>query len=471
MEYLPLFHKLDGQPVLVVGAGPVAARKIRLVVAAGAAVTVVAPAACAEVQAAVAAGQVTLVERCYQPNDLDGRALVIVATNFPEVNRQVAGEATARLIPLNAVDAKELCTVIFPSIVDRSPVQIAISTAGTAPVLARLLRTQLEALLPARLGALASLANGFRERVAERIAEPLRKKFWEQVFAGPVAEQSYQGNLDSAERQLAGQLDQFVEQQAGAPQGEVYLVGGGPGDPDLLTFKAVRLMQQADIVLYDRLVSPAVLDKVRRDAELVYVGKRAGDHAVSQENINLKLVEFAQQGMRVLRLKGGDPFIFGRGGEEIATLAEHNIPFQVVPGITAAAGCASYAGIPLTHRDHAQSVRFIAGHLMSGELDLDWAELAKPHQTLVFYMGLSGMETICGQLIAHGAPAGRPAAIIEKGTQPDQRNFIADLATLPAMVRAANAGAPTLLIVGDVVGLHHQLNWYRPSAEPAGAEQ
>lgn len=462
MEYLPLFHKLAGRPVLVVGGGPVAARKIRLLLSAGAQVTVVAPALGNEVAQAHSAGKLQVMLRSYQPSDLDGRVLVVVATNVPEVNRQVADEATARHIAVNAVDAKELCTVIFPSIVDRSPVQVAISTAGTAPVLARLLRTQLEALLPARLGQLAALANGFRAAVAERIAEPLRKKFWEQVFAGRVASLSYQGNLKEAHSVLAAQLDDFAQTQADAPQGEVYLVGGGPGDPDLLTFKAVRLMQQADIVLYDRLVSPQVLDKVRRDAELVYVGKRAGDHAVSQENINLKLVEYAQQGLRVLRLKGGDPFIFGRGGEEIATLAEHNIPFQVVPGITAASGCASYAGIPLTHRDYAQSVRFIAGHLMSGELDLDWQELAKSHQTLVFYMGLSGMETICSQLIAHGAPPGRPAAIIEKGTQPDQRNFVSDLQDLPATVRAANAGAPTLLIVGDVVQLHHQLNWYQP---------
>ncbi|TFH69354.1 uroporphyrinogen-III C-methyltransferase [Gammaproteobacteria bacterium LSUCC0057] len=465
MEYLPLFHRLDDRPVLVVGAGPVAARKIRLLLAARAAVTVVAPALCEEVAQAQRAGQLAVLLREYRSSDLDNRVLVVVATNFPEINRRVADEASSRFIAVNAVDAKELCTVIFPSIVDRSPVQIAISTAGTAPVLARLLRTQLEGLLPARLGHLAALANRFRGAVAERIAEPLRKKFWEQVFAGRVASLSYQGNSEQARVQLQQQLDTFASEQQDAPQGEVYLVGGGPGDPDLLTFKALRLMQQADIVLYDRLVSPQVLDKVRRDAELVYVGKRAGNHAVSQDNINLKLVEYAQQGLRVLRLKGGDPFIFGRGGEEIATLAEYNIPFQVVPGITAASGCASYAGIPLTHRDHAQSVRFIAGHLMSGELNLDWAELAKPAQTLVFYMGLSGMETICSQLMAHGAPGGRAAAIIEKGTQPDQRNFVADLATLPALVRAAQAGAPTLLIVGEVVRLHRQLNWYQPAEE------
>ncbi|MDP4987613.1 MAG: siroheme synthase CysG, partial [Porticoccaceae bacterium] len=341
--------------------------------------------------------------------------------------------------------------------VDRSPLIVAITSGGDAPVLVRLLRTKLEALLPAGLSKLAALAGSFRERVkAKFYSGSDRKAFWEEVFYGPIAEQAYANNLQVAERLLQEKLDAT----SAFKTGEVYLVGGGPGDPDLLTFKALRLMQQADIVLYDRLVSAEVLNLVRRDATRIYVGKTAGDHPVTQENINQKLVEYARAGNRVVRLKGGDPFIFGRGGEEIETLAAEGIPFQVVPGITAASGCASYAGIPLTHRDHAQSVRFIAGHLRSGEMDLNWPELVQPNQTLVFYMGLSGMETICRSLKAHGLAASTPAALIERGTTDQQRVFVGDLDSLPSIVRDAGAKAPTLIIVGHVVSLQSTLAWF-----------
>jgi len=461
MDYLPLFHDLRGRTCLVVGGGEIALRKLRPLLEAGARVVVVAPEIRQGIRELAADGSLALVERPFAPGDVDGKALVIAATSDDGVNREVSRRAQAGNIPVNVVDNPALCSVIFPAIVDRSPVQLAISTGGAAPVLARLLRGRLEALLPAAYGNLARLAESFRPRVKARIpGEAGRRAFWEQVFEGRVAEAALRGDLATAEQLLEASL----ASGDGVARGEVYLVGGGPGDPDLLTFRALRLMQQADIVLYDRLVSTEVLNLVRRDAERIYVGKTAGDHPVTQDNINRKLVEFASQGHRVLRLKGGDPFIFGRGGEEIEHLADHGIPFQVVPGITAASGCASYAGIPLTHRDFAQSVRFVAGHRKNEQLNLDWPQLVTPGQTLVFYMGLNSLETISAQLVAHGMDPGTPAALVEKGTSPGQRVMVGTILTLPEVVRASGARAPTLIIVGGVVSLRGKLDWFTQQA-------
>ena len=469
MDYLPLFHNLRGRRVLVIGGGEIALRKVRLVQEASALITVVAKDFCPDLlemdarDTADGCNGLELISAAYQHQHLlqhPDTVMVIAATNDRDLNRLVSEHAQAAHMLANVVDDPSFSTVIFPSIVDRSPIQVAISSGGDAPVLVRLLRTRFESLLPAGMAKLGALAGSFRERVKTKFASGAdRKAFWEDVFYGPIAEQAYANNLDEAERLLADKLastDSFKT-------GEVYLVGGGPGDPDLLTFKALRLMQQADIVLYDRLVSKEVLNLVRRDATRIYVGKTAGDHPVTQDNINQKLVDYALKGNRVVRLKGGDPFIFGRGGEEIETLAEQGIPFQVVPGITAASGCASYAGIPLTHRDHAQSVRFIAGHLRSGKMDLNWPELVQPNQTLVFYMGLNGMETICQQLKDHGLNPTTPAALIEKGTSDRQQVFVGDLDTLPGIVREAGAKAPTLIIVGSVVSLHNKLAWFSNS--------
>ena len=472
MDYLPLFHNLKGRRVVVVGGGEIALRKVRLVQEAGALITLVAKDFCPDLldmhSTDIKRGGNTLklITAAYEHQHLlqyPDAVLVIAATNDTELNRLVSEHAQSSNMLSNVVDDPGFSTVIFPSIVDRSPIQVAISSGGDAPVLVRLLRTRFESLLPAGMAKLGSLAGSFRERVKTKFANGAdRKAFWEEVFYGPIAEQAYANNLDRAEQLLTEKLANTEEFKTG----EVYLVGGGPGDPDLLTFKALRLMQQADIVLYDRLVSKEVLNLVRRDATRIYVGKTAGDHPVTQDNINQKLVDYALEGNRVVRLKGGDPFIFGRGGEEIETLAEHNIPFQVVPGITAASGCASYAGIPLTHRDHAQSVRFIAGHLRSGKMDLNWAELVQPNQTLVFYMGLNGMETICLQLKQHGLDATTPAALIEKGTSDRQQVFVGNLDSLPSIVRTAGAKAPTLIIVGHVVSLHDQLAWFNQSENP-----
>jgi uroporphyrin-III C-methyltransferase/precorrin-2 dehydrogenase/sirohydrochlorin ferrochelatase len=338
---------------------------------------------------------------------------------------------------------------------------VAVSSGGASPILARLLRARLEAFIPAAYGRLAALVGRFRTKVKQRFSRPeARRRFWEKVLQGPIAEMMMAGRDQAAHQALAAALDHPLPESLA--QGEVYLVGAGPGDPDLLTFRALRLMQQADVVVYDRLVTPVILELVRREAERIYAGKSRERHALPQENINDLLVRLAKEGKRVLRLKGGDPFIFGRGGEEIETLEASMIPFQIVPGITAANGCAAYAGIPLTHRDYAQSCLFVTGQLKDGSVDLNWPMLVQPRQTIVVYMGLLGVEVLCRELIAHGMNAAMPAALIEQGTTPHQRVLTGTLTTLPDMVKNAQARAPTLIIIGEVVRLHNKLAWFEP---------
>ncbi|AAN69593.1 siroheme synthase CysG [Pseudomonas putida] len=460
MDYLPLFHKLQGGRVLVVGGGEIALRKARLLADAGGVLRVVAPDVDGQLAALAREGGGEVLVRGYQAADLVGCRLVIAATDDPGLNAQVSADAQALSLPVNVVDAPALCTVIFPAIVDRSPLVIAVSSGGDAPVLARLIRAKLEAWIPSAYGELAGLAARFRHKVKSLYPDVnQRRGFWETVFQGPIAERQLAGQGAEAERLLQAMVDGAPVQQGG----EVYLVGAGPGDPDLLTFRALRLMQQADVVLYDRLVAPAIIDMCRRDAERIYVGKRRADHSVPQDQINRLLVDLARQGKRVLRLKGGDPFIFGRGGEEIEELAEHGIPFQVVPGITAASGCSAYGGIPLTHRDYAQSVRFVTGHLKDGTSNLPWNDLVAPAQTLVFYMGLVGLPTICAELIRHGRAASTPAALVQQGTTRNQRVFTGTLADLPDLVAQHEVHAPTLVIVGEVVQLRDKLAWFEGS--------
>jgi uroporphyrin-III C-methyltransferase/precorrin-2 dehydrogenase/sirohydrochlorin ferrochelatase len=444
MDFLPIFLDVREQPCLVVGGGEVAARKCALLRRAGA--------------------QVTMTTQFHE-QELERYALVIAATGDQEVNRAVAAAAKARRIPVNVADQPALCSFILPSIIERAPLIVAVSSGGASPVLARLLRARLETLIPAGYGRLAALAGAFRDRVKARFKPAERRRFWERVLQGPIAELMFSGREAEARAGLQAALEdpRLAGPGLSLTGGEVSLVGAGPGDPDLLTFRALRLMQQADVVVYDRLVSRPILDLVRLEAERIYAGKERARHTLPQEDINHLLVRLAREGKRVVRLKGGDPFIFGRGGEEIDTLAAEGIPFQVVPGITAAAGCASYAGIPLTHRDYAQSAVFVTGHVQDGSMDLNWRALAQPRQTIVVYMGLLGIDILCKELVAHGLPAATPAALVQSGTTPQQRVLTGTLATLPGIVRESNVKAPTLIIVGDVVRLRERLKWFEGS--------
>jgi uroporphyrin-III C-methyltransferase/precorrin-2 dehydrogenase/sirohydrochlorin ferrochelatase len=462
MEFLPIFLQLHGKRCVVVGGGDVAARKVSLLIEAHGQVEIIAPELCERL--VVLAGKGALSHTCatFRPEHLEGATLVFAATDDQSVNRRVSELAKARGIPVNVVDQPELCSFIMPSIIDRSPVVAAVSTGGASPVLARLIRARLETLIPAGYGRLARLVSEFRDRAKVHFQHPpARRRFWEDVLQGPIAEQVFAGQEDAARAALDAKL--AASDGAQAPKGEVFLIGGGPGDPDLLTFRALRLMQQADVVVYDRLVSKEVLDLVRRDADRIYAGKERDNHAIPQEDINHLLVRLAREGKRVLRLKGGDPFIFGRGGEEIETLMSEGIGFQVVPGVTAAAGCAAYAGIPLTHRDYAQAVMFVTGHLQDGTVNLNWKALAQPRQTVVFYMGLHGVDIICRELVNHGLAATMPAALVQQGTTRYQRVLTGTLETLPAIVKEAHVKAPTLIIVGDVVQLHEKLSWFHPA--------
>ena len=458
MEFLPLFYQLHDKPCLIVGGGKVALRKARLLYGAGAKLTVVAPDVIGELRRQVADSGGEVLERAYRSTDLDNHFLVVAATDDESLNRRVSDDAHRLRIPVNVVDNPQLCSFIFPAIIDRSPIVVAVSSGGKSPVLARLLRSRIESLIPSAYGQLAAIVGSFRERVKQRFGDSeQRRHFWEDVLQGPVAEMVFAGKQSVAEQILEQRLS---DENDRAASGEVYLVGAGPGDPDLLTFKALRLMQKADVVLYDRLVAEPILELARRDADRVYVGKARSNHSVPQQDINQLLVKYALEGKKVLRLKGGDPFIFGRGGEEIEELAQHKIPFQVVPGITAASGCASYAGIPLTHRDYAQSVRFVTGHLKNGTTELPWNELVHQNQTLVFYMGLVGLPIICSKLIEHGRQATTPIALIQQGTTRDQKVLVSTLKEMPALVQKTEVRAPTLLIVGEVVLLREKLAWF-----------
>jgi uroporphyrin-III C-methyltransferase/precorrin-2 dehydrogenase/sirohydrochlorin ferrochelatase len=459
MRFLPIFLNIENKVCLVVGGGDVASRKVDHLLIANARINLIAKDICQDIEALISSGRITRLEGDYNESMMDACELVIAATDNKSLNSIISKDARRRHLPVNVVDNPDLCTFIMPSVIDRHPVQIAISTGGASPVLARLLRARMETMIPSAYGKLAELIHSFREKVKGKIPDMRqRRRFWENILQGPVTELLYSGQDKAALALLEKHLQQSDTNINN--RGEVYLVGGGPGDPDLLTFRALRLMQQADVVLFDRLVAPAIVKLVRKDADRIYVGKKSDQHAMSQEEINKLLVKLAREGKRVLRLKGGDPFIFGRGGEEIESLAEEGVSFQVVPGITAAAGCAAYAGIPLTHRDHAQSCIFITGHMKDGKLDLNWDTLIQPGQTIAVYMGVGATTVICEELIRHGMNEKTPAAIIQQGTTSNQRIYVGTLKTLSTLVVEEDIKPPSMMIIGNVVKLRDKLSWY-----------
>jgi len=466
MDFFPIFFDIKNKPCLVVGGGEVATRKAGMLMQSGGLVTVVAPDLTRTLKELAEAGKITHVAEKFHPEHLGAAVLVIAATDDRAANEQISVAAKALRIPVNVVDNPDLCSFIMPSVIDRSPLVIAISSGGTSPVLARVIRAKLETVIPAAYGRLAHFAASLRDQVKNAILPAKRRIFWEKILQGPVAEMVLSGQDQTAKDTLLQML--ATDSDDPPPRGEVYLVGGGPGNPDLLTFRALRLMQKADVVVYDNLVSPAVLELARRDAERIYVGKERAKHTMRQENINELLVKLALEGKRVVRLKGGDPFVFGRGGEEIETLAAHGIPFQVVPGITAATGVSAYAGIPLTHRDYAQSCVFVTGHLKDGSVNIDLTGIAKTNQTIVIYMGLMGLPTLCEELVAHGLAITTPAAIVQQGTTYQQKVVTGTLATLPELAANAHMKPPTLIIVGNVVKLQDKLAWFKP--EPIEGE-
>lgn len=456
MDIFPISLKLQQQPCLIVGGGHIAYRKAVLLHKAGAVIHIIAPDIDANLLQLVEESQGQYIQALYPAQmQLNDYRLVIAATDDYAVNTQVFEDCEALKILVNSVDDPPHCRFMVPAIVDRSPLVISVASNGTSPVLSRQIRTQLETSIPHGMGKLAEFSGKWRAAVKAKISNPdERRVFWEDLYASPLKEQVFHDNLAEADRLIEQALLEWK-----TPKGEVYLVGAGPGDPELLTLKALRLMQQADVVIYDRLVSPAIMELCRRDATKIYVGKARSNHAVPQEGINALLVEYASKGQRVCRLKGGDPFIFGRGGEEIQELFAAGVPFQVVPGITAASGCSAYAGIPLTHRDYAQSVRFLTGHLKEGSPELPWDELVYQNQTLVLYMGLVGLEKICEKLIEHGQRPDMPVALISKGTTPEQKVVVGTLADIASKVEENHIQAPTLTIIGDVVSLREQLQW------------
>jgi uroporphyrin-III C-methyltransferase/precorrin-2 dehydrogenase/sirohydrochlorin ferrochelatase len=471
LDHLPIFLDVRGKTIVVTGGGTLAARRVERALSAGARVKLFAAELSDEFRPLLGHEALQIMSRAPEADDLRGAILAYGAEEDFEHDKRLRDLAHAAGVLANVADTIELCDFISPAVLDRTPLVAAISSSGASPILARVIKAQLESAIPATFGQLSEFLGRFRPEVAERITDNTqRRRFWESIVDSAVAEQVMAGDLAGAETALREQLAAFGE-EAGKPAGEVYLVGTGPGDPDLLNFRALRLMQRADVVLYDRLIGPRIMNLVRRDAERIYVGKRANEHTMAQEDISQMLVRLAREGRRVLRLKGGDPFIFGRGGEEIEEIARHGIPFQVVPGVTAAAGCAAYAGIPLTHRDHAQACIFVTGHGKDGEVDLNWQALIQPKQTVAIYMGLATIAPLMAKFIERGLPPEMPVAVVDHGTRRAQRVVTGTAADIAEQTAAAALKGPAIIIIGTVVTLRDKLAWYEPSGAAAGADE
>ena len=459
MDYLPIFLKLTAEKALVVGGGPVAARKAELILAAGPKLTIVAPELSRAMRELISTNKLEWLSREFVESDLEGMKLALAATDIAAVNEAVYRAAGARNIPVNVADQPALCSFILPAIVDRSPAIVAVSTGGRSPVLARYMKSLLERQLPFGLSNFTVLLGDLRDKVKSTLTgAEQRRRFWDHVIDGPIGDAALAGKTDEARARIEQELESWDEDKQA--RGSVFLIGAGPGDPELLTLRGQRLLQRADVVLYDRLIPTRLLELCRREAELVYVGKQAKSHVVSQQTIGELLVAHALEGKCVARLKGGDPFVFGRGGEELTDLIEAGIDFQVVPGISAANGCAAYAGIPLTHRDHATGVSFWTGHMKDGQLLLPWQQMSVESHTHVIFMGLKSLPLVAEQLCLHGMNPETPAAMISAGTTQAQKVVVAPISLLPARTAEEDLPSPALLIVGDVVGLHESIGWF-----------
>ncbi len=458
MEQLPVFMNLRGQSCLVAGEENKAYHKILLLLKAEARVYLLTQSPCRRIRELFHQNRLVSVDEPLEKLELSRFRLVICASENSALNELLARRAMELNIPVNVVDQPDLCTFTIPSIVDRSPLIVAVSSSGKSPTLSKFVRRKIEALLPHTYGPLTEMLGNFRKQTRNRTSDYSEKKrFWERLLSGPLVDLFLSGKEQTARDVMQHELEQASKPEK---RGQVVLAGAGPGDPELLTLRALRHIQNADVIVYDRLVSSPVLDYANPDAEMVYAGKKTGDHYLSQQDINRKLIRLAQEGKSVVRLKGGDPFIFGRGGEELEELMDAGIDFQVIPGITAAGGCCAYAGIPLTHRDFAQSVVFVTAHGRDEELELNWESLTQPNQTLVFYMGLANAELVSRGLITHGLPADTPAALVQNGTTFNQKVAVGNIETLPRLIQEQGFQRPTLIIVGHTVTLHEKLQWY-----------
>ena len=458
MESFPIFINLKEKPVTVIGGGDIALRKVKLLIKAGPKITVISKVVCKELKDLLKKYDQRLIIKSFHENDLQTPILIIAATNNAKINKKISIYAQQNNILINVVDQPKLCTFTMGSIIERDSLVISISSGGKAPVLVRNIREKIEVLIPQSYAELVSFAGNLRAIVKKKFQSGIKRRiFWEEFFKS-----NYIQNFILAPKKLNSRLfNMILLNMKNKKTGEVYLVGAGPGERDLLTIRAIHLMQQCDICIYDNLVSKDILELIRRDADLIYAGKQQDQHTLSQDKINSLLIKFAKQGKRVLRLKGGDPFIFGRGGEEIESLMKKRIPFQVVPGITAASGVASYSGIPLTHRDHAQSCLFLTGHLKDGAIDFDWPKLIIKNQTLVVYMGLLSLNELVDNLIKHGMIKEMPIALIESGTTSNQKVITGLLSNIKSKVSRAKIKSPALIIVGSVVTLRDKLNWFK----------